>query len=162
MQEKKDPQPKSASSLGKVGQISQWLTQCFSSQCLCVFQCFSVGAAVCASSHHWCLAVFTLLNESQHSELPVGRAGVLMCISVCVWWCSDGVSVWLCVCVWCDFLWSICFEVHNVYCVVMNTYTFFSFAYMYMQMTLYCKVWRPCRAPNLEWIYSVREYENII
>lgn len=76
MQEKKDPQPKSASSLGKVGQISQWFTVCFSSVCFC--------AVVCASAHHLCLAIFMHLNESQRSEEPVGSARVLMCMSVCV------------------------------------------------------------------------------
>lgn len=60
MQEKKDPQPKSASSLGKVGQISQWLTVCFSSVCFCVFLCSCV--CVCPSLVSCCFHASKLIS----------------------------------------------------------------------------------------------------
>lgn len=76
MQEKKDPQPKSASSLGKVGQISQcvylWL---FYSVCVFVF-CAFLDSCVCVCP----FSCFCMNRSAQRSLSVVLRS---LCMSVC-------------------------------------------------------------------------------
>lgn len=117
MQEKKDSQPKSASSLGKVGRL---VCGSLYVSLVCVF------AQLCLRLTITCLAVFMLLNKSQRSKESVGSARVLMCMSVCVWLC------WRCHCVvvhlcWVWFFIKVNFEARSCSCVVMHTYTTYYF-----------------------------------
>lgn len=151
MQEKKDPQPKSASSLGKVGQISQWLTVCFSSQCLCVFVYLCAAVCVCIfpslvsccfRASKWISALRIACRQSSSLDVHISMYSV---------------SVWLCICVGCDSPWSICFEVNL--CVLRghaHFQIFFICIHVHANDTVYCKVWRPCRAPNGMDIQCVR------